>query len=86
MEETNSVLSTMRGRVPAEYNEYDFYVALNSQYHDTVNVATKHFDSQEKAESYIIDEAIAFWFNDSDWPGHNKPWIYFRNVPRKLQK
>lgn len=86
IEDTTNVMSAMRGRIPAEYNEYDVYVALNAHYHDTVNVAMKHFDSQEKTESYIIDEALAFWFNDSDWPGHNKPWAYFRNIPWKIQK
>lgn len=29
-------------------------------------------------EAYVIDEAVAVWFNDQDWPSHDKVWRYFR--------
>lgn len=76
LEQTNDVLAKQRSKVPAEYNEFDFYVALNAQYHDTICVAKKYFNDDVMAGTYIIDEAIAVWFNDSDWPT-GKVWEYF---------
>lgn len=78
MSDTTSVMSKFRGRIPAEYNEYDFYVALNTHWHDTICVAKRHFSTIEEAESYVIDEAVAVWFNDADWPTKDKVWRYFR--------
>lgn len=76
IEETNGVLPKYRSRIPAEYNEWDFYVALNATYHDFCAWAKKHF--AERAEEEIIDIAIVFWFGDEDWDGATKVWDYFR--------
>lgn len=77
MRDAASVAQKYRGRYPGEYNEYDIYVALNAQWHDAICVAKRHFPSIEEAEDYIIDETIAVWLNDSDWPVHDKVWRYF---------
>lgn len=76
-EQTNNVMSQYRTKLPAEVNEYDFYVALNNHWHDTVCTAKRHFSSEADAEAYIIDEAVAVWFNDSDWGDSTKVWEYF---------
>ena len=76
--DTTAVMQKYRGRFPSDYNEFDFYVALNAQWHDTICTAKRHFASVEDAETYIIDEAVAVWFNDSDWGSHDKVWSYFR--------
>lgn len=73
---TNNVLSKYRAKIPAEYNDWDFYVALNATYHDFCSWAKKKF--AERAEEEIIEIAIAFWFLDEDWDGHTKVWDYFR--------
>lgn len=78
LKDTSSVMQKYRGRIPGEYNEYDVYVALNAQWHDTICTAKRHFSTIEEAESYVIDEAVAVWFNDQDWPSHDKVWRYFR--------
>lgn len=77
-EQTTEVFNKHRGRIPAEYTEADFYVALNAQWHDTYRVASSHFGSDDEVAAYIIDETIDVWFNDDDWPGHDKVWRYFR--------
>ena len=76
IEQTNSVLTGMRSKIPSAYNEWDFYVALNASYHDFCKAAKKHLP--EKADELIIDLAVAFWFEDEDWDGTTKVWDYFR--------
>jgi hypothetical protein len=78
LSDTTSVMQKYRGRIPSEYNEFDFYVALNSQWHDTICTAKRHFSTVDEAENYVIDEAVALWLNDSDWPSHDKVWRYFQ--------
>jgi hypothetical protein len=78
LKETTAVMQKYRARIPGEYNEYDFYVALNTHWHDTICTAKRHFSTPEEAEAYVIDEAVAVWFNDQDWPSHDKVWRYFR--------
>lgn len=78
IKEASQVAQKYRGRFPSDYNEFDFYVALNAQWHDTICTAKRHFASVEDAENYIIDEAIAVWLNDSDWGSTDKVWRYFR--------
>lgn len=78
IEDVVGVLGRYRGQYNPEYNEWDAYVALNSQWHDTINVALRHLGTTEAAEAYVIDEAIAFWLADSDWPTPDKVWVYFR--------
>ena len=77
LEQTNSVMQKYRGKLPAEVNEYDFYVALNTHWHDTVCTARRHFSGEGDAEAYIIDEAVAVWFHDADWGDATKVWEYF---------
>lgn len=76
IEQTNAVLNGMRSKIPAAYNEWDFYVALNASYHDFCKAAKKHMP--DKADELIIDLAVAFWFDDEDWDGTTKVWDYFR--------
>lgn len=78
LKDTTTVMQKYRARIPGEYNEHDFYVALNTHWHDTICTAKRHFSTAEDAETYVIDEAVAVWFNDQDWPSHDKVWRYFR--------
>jgi hypothetical protein len=72
--QTDEVLSKVRSSVPQSYNEYDFYVALNASYHDYC--VSKKQRYPDKWEEEIIEDAIAFWFNDNDKPD-GKVWWYF---------
>lgn len=76
IEATNSVRSKYQTKIPSEYNEWDFYVALNASYHDLCSWAKKKF--ADRAEEEIIELAIVFWFLDEDWDGKTKVWDYFR--------
>lgn len=76
VEATNGVRAKYPNKIPSEYNEWDFYVALNASYHDFCAWAKKKFPDQAEAE--IIELAIAFWFLDEDWGGNTKVWDYFR--------
>lgn len=78
IEETSAVMAQYRAMLPPEVTPYDFYVALNSEWHDYHCWAREHFDSEEIAETAIIDGAVRFWFKDDDWPTPNKVWCYFR--------
>lgn len=78
MKDAANAMTKYRGRFPNDYNEYDFYVAINAQWHDTICVAKRHFSTEEEAETYILDEAVAVWLNDSDWSTNDKVWSYFR--------
>lgn len=75
VEDTNGFLMKYRPKIPATYNEWDFYVALNAGYHDFCRVVKKHL--AEKADEFIIELAVAFWFLDEDWDGATKAWDYF---------
>lgn len=83
LEQTNGVMAKYRGKLPSDVNEHDFYVALNAHWHDTICVARRHLPSEEDAEAYVIDEAVAVWFLDSDWGDCCKVWDYFRAKPCK---
>lgn len=77
LEQTNAAMARYRNKLPSEVNEYDFYVALNAHWHDTICTAKRHFQAEADAEAYVIDEAVAVWFADRDWPGATKVWDYF---------
>lgn len=77
-EQTNNVMMKYKSMLPAEITPCDFYVALNSQWHDYICWAKARFESDKEAEEAIIEGAVAFWFKDDDWPVHDKVWCYFR--------
>lgn len=78
-EQTNNVMMKYKAMLPAEITPCDFYVALNSQWHDYICWAKAHFEGDKEAEEAIIEGAVAFWFKDDDWPAHDKVWCYFRS-------
>lgn len=75
-EETDAVLSKFRGKIPSTVNEYDFYVALNSSWHDFGCWAKNKFATDAEAELGVVELAIAYWFNDADYKGEGKVWHY----------
>lgn len=78
MEQTNTVYDKYRSRLPSEVTPGDFYVALNTQYHDLGQWLMEHMPDKEEAEGAIIESAVKFWFMDDDWPTATKVWCYFR--------
>ena len=77
-EETTAVMQKYRNTLPPEITPCDFYVALNSQWHDYHCFMKEHFESEEEMELAIIESAVDFWFKDDDYPTNDKVWCYFR--------
>lgn len=77
IEETTSVMTQYRAVLSPEVTPYDFYVALNSEWHDYHCWAKEHFAVEGEMEGAIIDGAVRFWFRDDDWPTSDKVWCYF---------
>lgn len=78
MEQTSEVMQKYRGKISAEITPGDFYVALNTQWHDYICWAKEHFPNEADAELAIVEMAVRFWFMDDDWVGNDKVWVYFR--------
>lgn len=78
MEQTSEVMQKHRGKISAEITPGDFYVALNTQWHDYICWAMEHFPNEADAELAIVEMAVRFWFMDDDWSGNDKVWVYFR--------
>lgn len=54
----------------------DVYVAINSQYHDYVELFKSWFG--DNVDQKIIESAIIFWFKDVDCKSRNKVVSYFK--------
>lgn len=52
------------------------YVAINSQYHDYVELFKSWFG--DNVDQKIIESAIIFWFKDVDCKSRNKVVSYFK--------
>lgn len=77
-EETTSVMQKYKPTLPPEVTACDFYVALNSQWHDYHCFIKNLFPTEEEVEKAIIESAVVFWFKDDDYPTNDKVWCYFR--------
>ena len=78
MEETTGVMMKYKTKLSPEITPCDFYVALNTEWHDYICWAKEHFPNEADAENAIIEMAVRFWFMDDDWDGNTKVWCYFR--------
>lgn len=72
--QTDDLFQVYKSKIHSGYNEYDFYVGLNASYHDLVN--SKRVRFPDKYESEIVEDAVAFWFQDADM-AEGKVWWYF---------
>jgi hypothetical protein len=78
IEQTTEVMQSYKSKLPAEITAGDFYVALNTQWHDYICWAMEHYESEGEADNAIIEMAVNFWFMDDDWEKPTKVWCYFR--------
>jgi hypothetical protein len=78
MDQTTEVMQSNKSKLPAEITAGDFYVALNTQWHDYICWMRELFATEQEAEDAIIKSAVKFWFQDEDWDGNDKVWAYFR--------
>lgn len=78
MEEATGVMMKYKMKLSPEITPCDFYVALNTTWHDYICWAKEHFPVETDAENAIIEMAVRFWFNDDDWDDNTKVWEYFR--------
>lgn len=65
-----------RGVIPVSATPTDVYVAINSQYHDYVELFKSWFG--DNVDQKIIESAIIFWFKDVDCKSRNKVVSYFK--------
>lgn len=61
---------------PMSATPTDVYVAINSQYHDYVELFKSWFG--DNVDQKIIESAIIFWFKDVDCKSRNKVVSYFK--------
>lgn len=64
------------GVIPVSATPTDVYVAINSQYHDYVELFKSWFG--DNVDQKIIESAIIFWFKDVDCKSRNKVVSYFK--------
>lgn len=65
-----------RGILPASVTACEVYVAINTQYHDYIELFRNWFTTN--VEQKIIESAISFWFKDADAKYSNKLVEYFK--------
>lgn len=73
---TKEICERYRGILPTSISVNDVYVAINSQYHDYVELFKSWFG--DDIEQRIIESAIIFWFKDVDCKAENKVVEYLR--------
>jgi hypothetical protein len=64
------VAERYRDAIPLGTSIYDVYIAINSQYHNCINLYKHWFD--EDIEQKIIESAMNYWFMDDDCKHENK--------------
>lgn len=70
MYKAKEVCERYRGLIPTSVTVCDVYVAINSQYHDYVELFKDWFG--DGIEQKIVESAIVFWFKDADCKAENK--------------
>lgn len=76
MYKAKEVCERYRGLIPTSVTVCDVYVAINSQYHDYVELFKSWFS--DGIEQKIVESAIIFWFKDVDCKSRNKVVSYFK--------
>lgn len=76
-DDTTAVMAKYRNVLAPEITPCDFYVALNTHWHDYICWAKEKFPTEAEAEGAIIEMAVRFWFQDEDWGDNDKVWEYF---------
>lgn len=76
MNKAKEICEKYRGILPISATFTDVYVAINSQYHDYIELFKNWFN--DNIEQKIIESAIIFWFKDVDCKDENKIVEYFR--------
>lgn len=80
LEQTTPIFAKIKSQLIKPYNEFDWFVILNSIWHDNCVMYHKWFpnDTEEQMTQHYIDSAIN-WLNDEDYGGKTtgKVWSYF---------
>lgn len=75
-QKSKEICERYRGVIPVSATPTDVYVAINSQYHDYVELFKSWFG--DNVDQKIIESAIIFWFKDVDCKSRNKVVSYFK--------
>lgn len=70
------IIERYRGILPTSVTPADLYVAINTQYHDYVELFKNWFG--DNIDQKIIESAVVFWFKDADCKAENKIVEYLR--------
>lgn len=66
MSKAEDVYDSIRGKIGADNNVYDVYVAINANAHDKMNLFSSWFE--DGVDESIIEDAVEFYFLDEDAP------------------
>ena len=64
-----------KGVISPTVTPCDIYIAINSQYHDYIELYKRWFT--DNIDQKIIESAMIFWFKDADSTHENKVMSYF---------
>lgn len=64
-----------KGIISPTVTPCDIYIAINSQYHDYIELYKRWFT--DNIDQKIIESAMIFWFKDADSTHKNKVMSYF---------
>lgn len=81
MEDAARIHAANKSRLGADTTVCDVYVAINAQWHDYCVLMKQLYPSEY--ESAIVKMAIAFFFEDNDFPDGGKVWWYFASMAQK---
>ena len=76
MYKAKEICNKYKGLLSPLISVCDIYIAINSQYHDYINLYKTWFS--DNVDNKIIESAIVFWFMDDDYKEENKVHNYFK--------
>ena len=75
MYRAKEICERYKGLIPSNISACVVYIAINSQYHDYIELFKNWFT--DNLEQKIIESAIVFWFKDADCLKQHKVIKYF---------
>ena len=75
MYKAKEICERYKGLIPSNISVCEIYVAINSQYHDYIELFKSWFT--DNLEQKVIESAIVFWFKDIDCLKDHKVIKYF---------
>ena len=75
--EVAAVYESVEGKIPKEYNEWDWFVVMNMVYSDNRMLLERWWPEIDmKTITEKVKEMSVCWLSDPDWPTKSKIWDY----------